>query len=61
MKELPYLHNAYEIQNYLFDLLYEWEINSKITAIVTDNASNMKKACNNMRIGERIPCTAHTL
>ena len=28
---------------------------------MTDNASNVKKACNNMSIGERIPCAAHTL
>jgi len=61
MEELPYPHSAFEIQDHLFDLLYEWEIDSKITAIVTDNASNVKKACNNMRIGERIPCAAHTL
>jgi hypothetical protein len=61
MAELPYPHNAAEIQNHLFDILYEWEINSKISAIITDNASNMKKACNDMGIGERIPCAAHTL
>jgi len=61
MEELPYPHSAFEIQDHLFDLLYEWEIDSKITAIVTDNASNVKKACNNMSIGERIPCAAHTL
>jgi hypothetical protein len=61
MAELPYPHNAAEIHNHLFDILYEWEIGSKINAIITDNASNMKKACNDMGIGERIPCAAHTL
>ena len=61
MKELPYPHGAFEIQDHLFDLLYEWEIDSKITAIITDNGSNVKKACNNISIGERIPCAAHTL
>ena len=29
--------------------------------MITDNTSNMKKACNNMRIGKRIPCIAHIL
>jgi hypothetical protein len=61
MEELPYPHSAFEIQNHLFDLLHEWEIDSKIIAIITDNGSNVKKACNNMSIGERIPCAAHTL
>ena len=61
MKELPYSHSTFEIQDHLFDLLYEWEIDLKITAIVTDNTFNVKKACNNMSIGERIPCAAHTL
>ncbi len=37
------------------------EISLKITAIVTDNSSNIKKACNNMNIGERISCVVHTL
>ena len=59
MEELPYPHSAYEIRDHLSDLLNEWELSSKITVIVTDNASNMKKACNHMEI-ERIPCSAHT-
>src|SRR5947208_11104203 len=61
MEELPYPHSAFEIQNHLFDLLYEWEINSKIIAITTDNGSNVKKACDNVSFGKRIPCAAHTL
>jgi len=61
MEELPYPHSAFEIQNHLFDLLYEWEINSKIIAIVTDNGSNVRKACDNVSFGKRIPCAAHTL
>ena len=60
MEELPYPHSAFEIQNHLFDLLYEWEINSKIIAITTDNGSNVKKACDNVSFGKRIPCAAHT-
>ena len=61
MEELPYPHGATEIQEHLIDLFDEWEISSKITAIVTDNGSNIKKACGNMNIGERIPCAVHTL
>ncbi|CAG8742837.1 2229_t:CDS:2, partial [Rhizophagus irregularis] len=29
--------------------------------LITDNGSNVKKACNEIGIGERIPCAAHTL
>ncbi|CAB4480081.1 unnamed protein product [Rhizophagus irregularis] len=61
MEKLPYLYGAIEIQKYLIDLFNDWGISSKITAIVTDNGSNVKKACSNMNIGERIPCTVHTL
>ncbi|GES91823.1 zinc finger BED domain-containing protein 1-like [Rhizophagus clarus] len=45
MEELPYPHGATEIQEHLIDLFYEWEIESKIIALVTDNGSNVKKAC----------------
>ncbi|GBC04350.1 hypothetical protein RclHR1_05630007 [Rhizophagus clarus] len=61
MEELPYPHGATEIQEHLIDLFYEWEIESKIIALVTDNGSNVKKACSEIGIGERIPCAAHTL
>jgi hypothetical protein len=61
LEELPYPHGSAEIQEYLVDLFNKWEINSKITAIITDNGSNVKKACNDMQIGERIPCAVHTL
>src|SRR3989337_1642200 len=61
MAELPYPHGVTEIQKHLLDLFDEWKINSKISAIVTDNGSNVKKACGEMGIGERIPCAAHTL
>lgn len=37
------------------------EIESKIIAVVTDNGSNVKKACNEIGICERIPCSAHTI
>ena len=61
MKELPYPYGATEIQEHLVDLFDEWEISSKIITIITDNNSNIKKVCNNMNIGERIPCAIHTL
>ncbi|GES91748.1 zinc finger BED domain-containing protein 4-like [Rhizophagus clarus] len=55
MEELPYPHGAIEIQEHLIDLFDDWGISSKI------NGSNVKKACSNMNIGERIPCIVHTL
>ncbi len=61
MKELSYPHSATKIQEHLVNLFDEWEISSKIITIITDNNSNIKKVCNNMNIGERIPCAIHTL
>ncbi|GBB99156.1 hypothetical protein RclHR1_34300001 [Rhizophagus clarus] len=42
MAELPYPHGSTEIKEHLFDLFNEWEIESKISAIVTDNGSNQQ-------------------
>ena len=61
MKELSYPHSITEIQEYLVDLFNKWKISSKITVIVTDNSSNIKKAYNNINIGERIPYAVYTL
>jgi len=43
MEELPYPHGTVEIQEHLIDLFNEWEIESKITAVITDNRSNVKR------------------
>ncbi|CAG8504760.1 625_t:CDS:2 [Funneliformis mosseae] len=59
--ELPYLHSSTEIKEHLLDLFNEWKIKSKISAIVTDNDSNVKNIYNELGIGEKILCTTHTL
>ncbi|GET04166.1 zinc finger BED domain-containing protein 1-like [Rhizophagus clarus] len=61
MKELLYSHNATEIQEHLIDLFYEWKIESKIIALVTDNGLNVKKACSEIGIVEKIPYAAYTV
>ncbi|SRR6266511_508917 len=55
MEELLYSYSVIEIQKHLINLFYKWKIGSKINAIVTNNSANVKKACNNLEIGERIP------
>ncbi|POG71769.1 hypothetical protein GLOIN_2v1774476 [Rhizophagus irregularis DAOM 181602=DAOM 197198] len=43
IKKLSYPHGATEIQEHLIDLFSKWKIHLKITAIVIDNNSNVKK------------------
>ncbi|KAL7723761.1 hypothetical protein ACLKA6_002578 [Drosophila palustris] len=48
------------IASSLHKILFEWGVESKVSAIVTDNAASMIKAC--VILQKRLmPCFAHTL
>jgi len=61
MEELPYPHNAFVIAEEINNIIYKYHLEFKVTAIITDNGSNVKSALKNLGICERIPCSAHTL
>lgn len=52
-------HTSINLATMLRSQCGEWGISSKLTAIVTDNASNIVAAAN--QITKHIPCYAHTL
>lgn len=58
MKEIN--HTAENISNTLKDIFAEWEISSKVLCIVTDNASNMLKACELLE-KRHLPCYSNSL
>ena len=58
---VPYPHTADHIRNTLEDIINYWDLNGKIHAITTDNASNMKKAIANMKGVMWQNCSSHTL
>ena len=67
IKYAPSPHTADAIAELLFECISSWDLNGRVTAIVTDNGSNMKAAfpiltkkdqCDTI---QRLPCVAHTL
>lgn len=70
LEVMPYegeTHSAQTIAENIYCALQKWEITDKIESIVTDNASNISKAVQNLdqlisnsKI-EHIPCTIHTV
>ncbi|XP_052753998.1 E3 SUMO-protein ligase ZBED1-like [Galleria mellonella] len=60
-KELPEQHTAENIANILRTILSDWKIYDKIVTVVTDNASNMKKAVNDYLNKRNHFCIAHTI
>ncbi|XP_072394799.1 E3 SUMO-protein ligase ZBED1-like [Diabrotica undecimpunctata] len=59
--ELSEHHTSLNIANALRTILLNWEIFDKIVTIVTDNASNMKKAVKDFLNKRNDFCVAHTL
>ncbi|XP_067624168.1 E3 SUMO-protein ligase ZBED1-like isoform X3 [Eurosta solidaginis] len=53
-------HNADNIAKSLHDIFINYDILDKVTYIVTDNASNITKACEILK-KKNLPCLAHTL
>lgn len=60
-KPLPEVnHTAHNLSEALKAIFSEWEINEKITCIVSDNANNMISTCNLLQ-KRHMPCFAHSL
>jgi len=59
-KSLTKNHTAQNLADALLKVFEEWNINNKITCIVTDNATNMLKACEILK-KKHLSCYAHTL
>ncbi|CAH1989887.1 unnamed protein product [Acanthoscelides obtectus] len=53
-------HTSENIAASIQEIIDEWEIDHKITSIVTDNAASMIKACELLK-KKHFPCYAHTL
>jgi len=63
IKELEESHDAKYISKIISEILDEWHIQiNPVVAIITDNASNIKKAIRDtFECKRHIPCFAHTL
>ena len=61
MDEFPYPHDAFTIAEEINNIIRNYNLEFKITAIVTDNGSNVKSAIEKLGACKRIPCSAHTL
>ncbi len=61
-KELPPPHDNLHIAESLESVLQDWKLDkSKMSAIVTDNASNITKAVREVMALPNVPCFGHTL
>ncbi len=54
-------HQANNIKNYILYELQQLDIVDKICAIVSDNVSDIKKAVNDLKLGQRFSCIAHNI
>ena len=61
MERMPYPHSGENISTFLQEKVKEFNLEGKITCVVTDNGSNMVKAIKLWNGVERLPCAAHTL
>jgi hypothetical protein len=54
-------HRAKNIEKYIRYELRRLQIEDKVCAIVSDNGSNIKKAVNDIKPGQRFSCIAHDI
>jgi hypothetical protein len=54
-------HNSDNIKRYIIYELTQLQIGHKVTAIVSDNGSDVKKAINDIKPGLRLSCVTHDL
>jgi len=60
-REVHGSHTGENIAAVFSDIINEWDINSKIVTIVSDNGTNIKNAINQYLRKYHHPCVAHTL
>lgn len=58
--DVPTSHTGENLAEIMTNILTEWKILTKVSAIVTDNGANMVKMCDLLGI-RHMPCFAHTL
>ena len=67
IKYAPSLYTANAVAGLFYERISSWDLNECVTAIVTDNGSNMKAAFpiltqkNQCEAIQRLSCTAHSL
>ncbi|CAG8787318.1 9187_t:CDS:2, partial [Racocetra persica] len=59
--KMPYPHTGHIIQEYLEQKINKFRLQNKVTCIISDNGSNMKKAIELYLDLQRILCAAHTM
>ncbi|CAF2660280.1 unnamed protein product [Rotaria sp. Silwood2] len=60
-RRLSGAHRADNIKKYILYEMQNLEIEEKVCAIVSDNGSNIKKAINEIKPGQRFSCIAHNI
>jgi hypothetical protein len=67
IKYAPSPHTANAVAELLYECISSWDLSGRVTAIITDNSSNMKAAFpiliqkDQCEAIKRLPCIAHTL
>ena len=67
IKYAPSPHTANAIAELLYECISNWDLNGRVTAIITDNRANMKVAFpilikkDQCEVIQRLSCVAHTL
>jgi hypothetical protein len=54
-------HTADKIKRYIIYEITQLQIKHKVSAIVSDNGSDIKKAINDIKYGLRLSCLAHNI
>ena len=54
-------HESENIKKYILFELQRLNIQEKVCGIIGDNGSDIKKAINEIKPGERLSCTAHNI
>ena len=61
LSHIKYPHTANHIKDAIEEILNDWNLQSKVHSITTDNGNNVKKCVKSMKRIRWNPCVAHTL